>query len=174
MTVPELLGAPGSVVQDIYEGGKAITKGEFSRGVERIMPGAIRGGMQAIREAREGVTSTKNVPKLHRGKKMAPTIEDTILKGLTFNPADMAKAKEQKWADQKLVTKYQGIRSDIYSRMRGYYMEPPESRSVDEYAAIIEEIREYNETIRRNRLQSIQGINFITKESIKRALRQKR
>jgi hypothetical protein len=71
------------------------------------------------------------------------------------------------------VKKYQDQRSEIYTRIRGYYMKPAEKRDLDEYAAITEEIREYNEKIKANRLNTIEGISFITKESIKNALRRK-
>jgi hypothetical protein len=173
MTIPEIIGAPGSVVQDLYEGGKDILKGQAYRGVERMMPGAIRGGMQAAREYQEGVTTRKNVPMMHRGEAIRPTFEDTIIKALTFSPAETAKIKEQRWADQALVQKYGAERSDIYTRIRAYYQKPAEERTPEEYAAIIEEIREYNEKIRANHLKTIKGIGFITKESIKSALRRK-
>jgi hypothetical protein len=173
MSIPEILGAPGSVVQDVYEGGKDIAKGQVYRGVERVMPGVIRGGMQAAREYQEGVTTKKNVPMLYRGKPIQPSFSDTIIKALTFSPAGIAKAREQKYADVRLIKKYQDQRGEIYTRIRGYYMKPAEKRSVDEFTAIIEEIREYNETIKANRLNTVEGISFITKQSIKGALRRK-
>jgi hypothetical protein len=52
-------------------------------------------------------------------------------------------------------------------------MNPPEKRSTEAYADIMEDIREYNETIKKNRLYTIEDIGFITKDSIKAALRRK-
>jgi len=138
-----------------------------------MMPGAIRGGMQAAREYAEGVTTKKNVPMTYRGRQIQPTFGDTVIKTLTFSPAGTAKIKEQRWADQALVKKYQDQRGVIYARIRAYYMKPPQKRGVDEYAAIIEDIREYNENIKANRLHTVEGITFITKQSIKGALRRK-
>jgi hypothetical protein len=173
MTLPEIAGAPGNVLVDLYEGGRDIIKGDVYRGAERIMPAAIGGGMRAAREYQEGVTTKKNVPRFYRGEKIQPTFNETILKALTFNPEQISEIKEKKWADVKLVEKYRTKKGEIYSRLRGYFADPPAKRNNEEYAAIMEDVREYNETIRRNKLYTIEDIGFIDKNSIKTALRQK-
>jgi hypothetical protein len=173
MTLPEIAGAPGNVLVDLFEGGRDVLRGDVYRGTERIMPAAIGGAMRAGREYQEGVTTKKNVPRFYRGEKMQPTFTDTILKALTFNPEGLSEIKEKKYADVKLVQKYRDKKGEIYSRIRGYYLNSPEKRSTEAYAEIMEDIREYNETIKKNRLYTIEDIGFITKDSIKAALRRK-
>lgn len=173
-TIWDMVGAPGSVVLDVYQGGRDIVKGDVYRGVEKIMPGGIRGPMAAIREYREGVTTSRNVPRLYRGEPMQPSFSDTVIRALTFNASNISKKKEQKWADEKVIAKYRDERAAIYSKLRAYYRIPEERRDYDRYASIMEDIREHNEHIERNRLYELEGLNYITKESIKTALRQKR
>lgn len=169
--ITELFGAPGNVMSDIYYGGKSILKGDIYRGLEKMGPRFTGSILQGIREEAYGVTTQRNVPKTLDGKQIEPTTQDTIARLLNFNPAHLAKQKEKKWAQTKQIRKYQDMRSDIYTRLRAFYQKPPVNRSEAEYADILADIHEYNAIVRDRGLNRIQGVSFITKESIKRAMR---
>jgi len=173
-TIPELLGAPGSIYTDIKQGVQEARKGQWGRAMEKVLPRAIGGIFQAIREHRYGVTTVRGVPKMLHGKPMRPTPLDTFYRVLNFNPSHLAAMKEQKWAETKLVKEYQRRRSDIYERLRHYYSVPYTMRSRAEYEDILQDIREYNDRVTAGKLYRIKGISFITKESIRAALRQRR
>jgi hypothetical protein len=169
--ITELFGAPGNVMSDIYYGGKSIIKGDIWRGLEKMGPRFTGSILQGIREEAYGVTTQRNVPKTLGGEPMEPTTGDTVARLLNFNPAHLAKQKEKKWAETKQKRKYQDMRSDIYTRLRAFYQKPPVNRSEAEYADILADIHEYNSIVRDRGLNRIQGVSFITKESIKRAMR---
>lgn len=172
-SLPDLLGAPGNVLTDLYEGGEYLMKGDYSRSLEKITPRVIGLPVQAIREYSTGITTGKNVPKFLKKERMQPTMWDTILRAVNFNPVHISKMKEQKYAEKQLIQDYQNQRSNIYTAIRAYYQQRPEDRRPEQYAEIMEDIREYNETVKRNKLVTVKGINFITKEGIKRSLKLK-
>ena len=105
---------------------------------------------------------------------MEPENLDSILRFLNFNTAHMAKIKEQKWSEQRLISKYRDLRSDIYSRIRGYYHKPQSQRSRSEYLVFLADIDEYNKRVQLRKLYKIKGISVITEQTIKTALKLKK
>jgi len=173
-TLPELVGAPGNVLTDIWHGGKDIIKGRPYRGIEKLAPRMVGQPMQAIREYREGVTTRLGVPKYLGKERMEPSMVDSVLKFLTFNPAGIAKQKEQKWSETKKVQKYQGMRTEIYALIRDYYNKPASQRSKARWAEIMLKVDDYNDRVSEKDLVGIRGLSLITRESIRTALRQYR
>jgi hypothetical protein len=149
-------------------------KGDIYRGIEKAGPRFTGSILQGIREYKYGVTTYSNVPKFLDEKQMQPDSPDTILRILNFNPAGVAKMKERKWAQSKLIRKYRQKRSDIYARFRAYYQKAPADRTVPAYNSILVGIQEYNATVKRNRLHALKGISLITKKSLEQSVRLKR
>jgi len=172
--LPEILGAPGNVGTDLWEGAKSLVKGEPVSAFEKMGPRVTGSMIRAYNEQMYGVTTRKKTPKFLKGEKMQPENLDTILRFLNFNPAHMAKIKEQKWSEQRLVNKYRDLRSDIYKRVRGYFQKPESFRSRREYLALLADIDEYNKRVGNRDLDRIKGISYITKQSIKTALKLKK
>ena len=172
--LPEILGAPGNVVTDLWDGGKSLFQGEFVH-AGKVMGPRVTGSMiQAYQEQAYGVTTRKKTPKFLKGEKMEPENLDSILRFLNFNPAHMAKIKEQKWSEQRLINKYRDLRSDLYARIRGYYHKSEGSRSEGEYLNLLADIDEYNKRVGARDLDRIQGISYIMRQSIKTALKLKK
>lgn len=172
--LPEILGAPGNVVTDIWEGGKSLVQGEFFKSAEKVGPRVTGSMMRAYSEEMYGVTTRKRTPKFLKGEKMRPENLDTIWRFLNFNPAHMAKIKEQKWSETRLIQKYRDLRSRIYSRIRGYYQKPQARRSRSEYLALLADVDEYNKRVQLRGLEKIKGINLITKETVQTSLKLKK
>jgi len=172
-TIPELLGAPGSIYTDIVRSGQSASRGQWGRAAEYFLPRAAAAPIQALREYRHGVTSTGNVPKLLDGRIIQPTPLDTVLRALTFNPAHIAAMKERKWAETRLKEAYRQRRADIYARLRGFYAISPNRRSQAEYESILLAEKEYNDRIRAGKLYD-KGVSFITPRSIESALKLRR
>ena len=173
-TIPELFGAPGSIFTDIVHGAGDVRRAQWARAAEQFLPRALGAPVQAVREYKEGVTTAKGTPKFLDGKRMKPNLLDTIYRTLSFNPAHVAAMKEKKWEETKIIKKYRGLRSDIYTRLRGYYSKPPESRTRTEMRGILLDIKDYNDRVRAAKLYKIKGVSFITDKSIETALRAKR
>jgi hypothetical protein len=168
-SIPELFGAPGSVVMDVYEGGKDILKGNVYRGIEKAAPRFAGGTMQAIREASTGVRTAGGVPKLLDGELMAPSTLDTALRLAQMNPAHLSEMKEKKWSEQQLVAKYQDMRAEIYEDIRSFYATPDSKRSKSAANAIYARIYKYNDRV--IEAKRLKGLSPITEESIHSALK---
>lgn len=161
----DLLGAPGSVIGDIYEGGKSIVKGDVSKGFEKIAPLAIAAPIKAYREATEGLTTRTNAPIFYGNKQAKADMSEAILRALSFNPAGIAKIREQRWSETQQEQKYRDMSRDIYSKIKKFMLQPIQDRDKADWFDILEDIREYNERIKRMRLIGI--VPFITEKSIK-------
>ena len=161
----DVLGAPGSVVMDFYEGGKSIVKGDVSKGIERIAPLAVAGPFKGYREATEGLTTRTNAPIFYGAQRVKASPTDAILRALSFNPAAIARVREEKWSERKQEFQYRDMRVDIYANIKKFMLQPVDDRTKSDWADIVEDIREYNERIQRMGLTGI--IPFITPKSIK-------
>ena len=81
----QLLGAPPSIVDNAIKGYQMIKEGQVWRGIETIMPKAIKDPMKAARYATEGATNK-------RGDVIVDDIDagDVIRQALGFTPAKLA------------------------------------------------------------------------------------
>jgi len=93
---------------------------------------------------------------------------DAILRGLSFNPASISKVREEKWAERKQEQAWRDRKTNINSKIKKFMLQPVEDRNKADWADIVEDSREYNERIRRKKLDGI--IPFITKISVIRDL----
>lgn len=77
----ELLGAPGSVLSDIYQGGESHQrqKGNAWKGTEKILPRAGGSVMQAIREKTERVTTKHEAPGFFGREQLKGDGVDTLI-----------------------------------------------------------------------------------------------
>ena len=140
----ELLGAPGSVIGDIYEGGKQLSKGNASKGAEKLLPAVLASPMKAIREAREGVTTSGNLPVYYGNKPLMADTADAVIRFLGFSPAHIATAREKQWNERLIEQKYTARRAEIYGRFHRFYLMPTEDRTKANYLDLLDEIRQYN------------------------------
>jgi len=160
----DLLGAPGSVIADVWEGGASILKGDVSKGLERISPLAVAGPIKAYRERTEGLTTRMNAPIFYGRQQAKADMADAVMRALSFNPAGISKIREKKWAETKQEIKYKEMRNTISSRVYKFMVKPVNERSKSEWTDILEDVREYNERVKRMGLAGI--VPFITDKSI--------
>jgi len=164
-TIPDILGAPGSIVLDIYQGGESIARGDVWKGTEKILPLALSAPMKAYREKTEGVTTKKNAPVFYGDEQLKADYMDALYRALSFNPSRMAGIREKQWKEKKLYYKYQDMRSDIYSKLKRFYLSAPGDRDKGRYVDILNEIREYNARVKDRGLSNV--VPMITDKSIK-------
>jgi len=146
-TIVELLGAPGAVGLDIFEGGRLISRGDTAKGLERILPTAIGNMSRAIREYGEGVTTYGNAPLFFGDTQVAPDMTDAILRFVSFNPASMARISEIQRHERLVRDTYEDMRRDIYAAARRIYLVPREERDQSAIAGLISEINRYNKKV---------------------------
>jgi hypothetical protein len=100
----QLLGAPPSIIDNAIKGYQMIQEGQTYRGIETMMPKAIKDPMKAFRYATEGATNK-------RGDVIVDNIDtgDVIRQALGFTPAKLAEQYDLNNAgynmQQKILTK---------------------------------------------------------------------
>lgn len=158
-TIKDVLGAPGSVLSDIFvEGIPAIAKGDVSKGFEKLSPTGIGNVIRAYRESKEGVSTKTNAPLFYGKEQLRPSTVETFYKTLSLNPARIARIREKQWKEYKVEEQYRQERTDIYAKLKKFYLSKNKNKGI--YAEILAEIYDYNERARER------GISPITKKSI--------
>jgi hypothetical protein len=166
-TIPDLLGAPASIISDIYDGGKLISRGDTIRGIEKILPTAFGTMLRSVREYDEGLRTYQNAPLFYGREVVRPDLSDAMLRFVSFNPTSVARIKEIQWKERQIQRSYTQRRQAIYSRAKKIYFSPLEDRSEAEIAELISDIRAYNERVRYNKVRE----PFITNKKLIQVLK---
>ena len=166
-SIADLIGAPGSMFFDVWKGSKDIAQGEVYRGVERMVPLAAQSAMKGVREYRQGLTTSSNMPIFWGNERATANQSDMWLRIFGFNPARVAKMKEVQWHDRLAAEKMREKSSEILSRARAYMLRPPEDRTKADWLSILEDIADYNAIAKTTRL----GITPITEKRLRANLK---
>lgn len=165
----DVFGAPGSVMSDIFVGGKNLIQGDISKGFEKILPLSMGAPLKAIRESTEGVTTGSNVPVFYGNEQLRANELDAFYRALSFNPARMAGIREKQWKEKQINYKYSDKRQELYAQLKKFYLQPTHERTKDKYADILLAIQEYNERVQSKGIAN--RIPLITPRSIKSNLK---
>ncbi len=168
-TTFDLLGAPGSVVADVYEGTKNLTQGFYQEGFEKIAPTAIGNLSRGLRESTEGVTTRNGKPVFWGSERLKGDTVDMILRWLSFSPSGITKKREIQWHDYKIKAKYKERKALLYKRLRQFYMDSPNQRDPAVLAEIIADMNDFNEEIKAKNAEKL--VPLITDRSRKQSLR---
>lgn len=175
-TLEDVVGAPGSMIVDMYRGGKSILRGDVGKGIEKMMPLFLGNVMKAHREYTEGVTTKTNAPVFYGREQIKPDTVAAIYRFFSFNPVQVAGKREKQWKESQLERKYQEKRADVYAKFKRYFLRPANKRTKAEYIDLLTEVRMYNQVIIDNGLYP--AIPLITatsiKNNIKRSFRPKK
>lgn len=158
----DLFGAPGSAVKDLAEGAGSMARGDVLKGLEKLSPAMIAAPLKAVREYSEGVTMENNQPVFYGDRPLKATGSQSLLRMVGFNPAGLSEKRDRQWSERLTAREYSDVRTEIYARLRRYYRNP--ARSAEEYAGLVNMIREYNARVRRNRPH---GVTLITSRQLK-------
>jgi len=169
-TIPEILGAPGSVISEtFYRGPQSILRGDVLKGIENELPLFMAGIVKAYRETTEGVTTRNNAPVFWGNEPLLPETIDALYRALSFNPARIAGIREKQWKERRIEQKYREMRTDIYAKIKRFYLRPLSERSKADWLDIIAEIQDYNEAVRAHGLERLAPL--ITRKSIRNNIR---
>jgi len=160
----DILGAPGSVLSDIFvDGIPEIAKGNVSKGFERVLPTGMGNVLRAVREGTEGLSTRTNAP-LFFGKEQAKlTPVETFYRGLSFYPSRIARIREMQWKERRIENKFRDWRRDINSRIKKYVISGNNDKA--DYAELLGIIEGYNEEAQ------ARGLSPITRKSIRMMLK---
>ncbi|MBU4317683.1 MAG: PLxRFG domain-containing protein [Proteobacteria bacterium] len=167
----ELLGAPGSVLSDIFiDGIPAIAKGDVSKGFEKILPTGIGNLFKAYRENSEGITSRTNAPLFFGTEPLSPSPVETFYKTISLNPARIAGIREKQWKEKGAEARMNETKAAIYARLRKFYL--GKGRDKSQYAKIMAEIQDFNDEAIARKVSPITAKSI--KTNMKRAFRPSR
>jgi hypothetical protein len=93
------------------------------------------------------VTTINNTPVWFGNEQIKPMAWDTVVRAFSFNPAQIAEKKDILWSEKKKSVMYKDMRDDVSSLIKGFISLPPEKRTVDQWAPIVERITEYNQRV---------------------------
>lgn len=162
----DLLGAPGSMVKDIGDALQLYGRGDTWKATEKVLPNAAANIMRAVRESTEGATTWTNAPVFYGNKPLVGDTVDAMLRGLSFNPTHIAKAKEVQWKERLVEETYREKRTDIYAKFKKYLTQPGYKQTKASYTDLITEVQDYNNrVVSRGLIQK--GIPVITADSIR-------
>lgn len=175
-SLEDIVGAPGSMVLDMYRGGQSILRGDVGKGIEKMLPLFLGNMMKAHREYTEGVTTKTNAPVFYGREQIKLDTIGAIFRFLSFNPVQIAGKREKQWKESQLERKYQSKKTDIYAKLKRYFLKPANQRNKAEYIDLMTEIRIYNQTIIDNGLWPAMSIITATstRNNIKRSFKPKK
>ncbi|MDN5939655.1 MAG: PLxRFG domain-containing protein, partial [Salinisphaera sp.] len=101
-----IAGPLGGLIKGMYVGTQDIAEGHTWRGVERMLPTAVKNGMKGLRFAHEGVNTMRGDPII-----TDPSTAENILQGLGFQPTRLA----EQWRENSAVYNY---KDQIINRRR--------------------------------------------------------
>ncbi|HET6631518.1 MAG TPA: PLxRFG domain-containing protein [Rhodanobacteraceae bacterium] len=134
-TLETFAGPLGGLVKNLYVGTDDVSKGHLWRGVERMLPTAVKNGMKAMRYAHEGANTLRGDPIIQD-----PSAAEDILQALGFQPTRLA----EQWRQNSALMNYsQQVQDRRRSLMNAFAMaihaDDAEARST-----VLRKIAEFN------------------------------
>ena len=158
-----ILGAPYALGENIYRAVELAARGDYGKAVEKIGGRMISAPLRAYREFTEGVSTPNNVPVFYGDERLRADLYSTMLRSLSFNPADLSEKTEKQFHERKAVAGYSDRREPIRARFLKWYGSDEQSKA--ELLEIQDKIEQFNARVRRNKPV---GVNEITDETIRR------
>jgi hypothetical protein len=138
-------------------------------GAEKLLPRVAAGPVKAVRESTQGVTQANNQPVYYGNQRLRAGMIDAAIRAAGFSPARLAVVREKQWNERQVEGRYEQACSDIYRRVRGFYLQDPYARDPREWAEVLELIRDYNARVQRSGADTVP---FITAETLRRVANQ--
>ena len=141
-TIGYYLGGPAwSVGKSFLRGSDELINGNMYRGIESMVPGAIRNGLRSYRYAEEEGARTRRGDFVYddiTGGELAAQL-------VGFAPAEYARRQEENQAVKRMDLAIQKNRSDLY---RKYYLAASQNDR-EETAEVLKEIEKFNKRVSR-------------------------
>ena len=164
----EWAGAIGGVAKEGKMAWHQADLGNYGRAAEHILPTGIANFGRAAREAKQGLTTEKGKRVWDEsGKPYMPTTAETLLRMGGFRSSKQAMTTERLYEGKDQAAKYAERRQEIYERYRVYLANPEGERDMKEHKKIRDQVREYNDNIKKHGLKG-EGVSLITFESMRR------
>ena len=173
-SISDILGAPGSVLSDIFiDGIPTVAKGDIAKGFEKILPTGMGNLIRAYRERVDGLTTRTNAPVFYGQEQVKLTPVETFYRALSLNPARVAGIREKQWKGHIQESQYSEQKADIYNKLRKFYLGG--GQDLNEYAEIMAEIYKFNEAATSLKISPItkKSIRTVVKRSFRPSRRER-
>ena len=164
--IPELFGAPGAVVTDVWKAGQLFSKGEVSKGAEVLLPTAFGSMFKAVREGSEGISTGNYGTVFYGNEPLKADTWDAILRFFSFNPARISGIREKQWNEKQVAARYQERKNEIYSEIKRLHLQDEPYLTPE----TLKEVSRYNELVKGSGRRDIkpitpQGIRLMLRRS---------
>jgi len=165
-TIPELLGAPASVVTDITKGIKELSEGHLLKAGEYAFPSFAGRGLKAVREATEGIRTKTGSYIFVDGKQIRPDNIDTFWTAAGFSSTRIAKLRDKRWHQIKISRKYSNMRAAVTEEYKDFKLASKRLGKLDvkRYKKVMNAMREYNKRVRQYKLTAT--VPMLTKRKL--------
>ena len=147
-TVPEIFGAPAGVLTDLYDAGVHLKRGEYLKGFEKAIPTGLGSGLKAVREYKEGVTTSSYSPVYYGDQPLKGSGLDAALRFFSFNPSRLSGIREKQYNEYSLAKRYRRRKKKINSKIKHAYLKHGRNIPDHVWAEIRKDIVRYNELVR--------------------------
>lgn len=142
----DVLGPMGGLAKDVLAGIGYFAGGQPGRAAEKLLPTGVSKILQAVREAGQGVTTSKNYPVIGEdGKPLKPTVGESVAKGLGFRPMREALARSRTSEAIAEEKRYADRRDALYARFRAFALDGGEDAG--ERQTIVTAVADYNQDV---------------------------
>ena len=165
----DILGPIGGMMRNWWDGAVNITKGDYLKGAEKLLPLAAGNVVKGYRETTQGVTTRAGDPVFFGKEQIKGDVGTGVTRALGFNPTKIAKPREIQWSETTLSNKYAEDKREIYSQIVRYFGQEPEDRDPDDWKDIVLEARKFNAKVKSHSIERL--VPLISSKSIKDRLK---
>jgi predicted RNA methylase len=165
----DILGPIGGMMRNWWDGAVNITKGDYLKGAEKLLPLAAGNVVKGYRETTQGVTTRAGDPVFFGKEQIKGDVGTGVTRALGFNPTKIAKPREIQWSETTLSNKYAEDKREIYSQIVRYFGQEPEDRDPDDWKDIVLEARKFNAKVKSHGIERL--VPLISSKSIKDRLK---
>jgi len=137
-TMERALGPAFGVASNVQRGAKYLADGNVERGVEAVLPSAIKNSMKAARYAVEGARTKDGVPIMED-----ISAYNAAMQAVGFAPYDLTQIQQQNTAMKQMELKYRDKKDALYSQAFMAYTEGDDS----DRREILEKITRFNKKL---------------------------
>jgi hypothetical protein len=148
-TIPELFGAPASVIADVAQGLNELRQGHIARSMEYALPSAVGRFAKAYREKTEGPRTKTGSHIFVNGEQIKPDSIDTFWTATGFVSTRVAKLKDKRWHQLRVRQKYSNMRSAVTETYKDYKVTNDREKHMEAMKAM----REYNNRVHEYKLE---------------------
>jgi len=160
----DLLGPIGGMMRNWWDGAVNLTKGDYLKATEKLLPLAAGNVVKGYRETTQGVTTRAGDPVFYGKEQIQGDLKTGLTRAFGFNPIKIAKPREIQWSETQLKRKYSDGKRSIYNEIVRYYGQSEQDRDPEDWKDIIIKARKFNARVKSHGIERL--VPLMTSQSI--------